>query len=56
METHAEENYLKAIYSIAENSPDTVLTKVVADHIKSKPSSVTDMLQRLSAKRLSTLR
>jgi DtxR family Mn-dependent transcriptional regulator len=52
METHAEENYLKAIYSIAENSPDTVLTKVVADHIKSKPSSVTDMIQRLSAKKL----
>jgi len=52
METHAEENYLKAIYSIAENSPDAVLTKVVADHIKSKPSSVTDMVQRLSAKKL----
>ncbi|RLD23178.1 MAG: metal-dependent transcriptional regulator [Bacteroidetes bacterium] len=52
METHAEENYLKAIYSIAENSPDAVLTKVVADHIKSKPSSVTDMIQRLSAKNL----
>ena len=52
METHAEENYLKAIYSIAENSPDAVLTKVVADHIKSKPSSVTDMIQRLSAKKL----
>lgn len=52
METHAEENYLKAIYSIAENSPDAVLTKVVADHIKNKPSSVTDMIQRLSAKKL----
>ena len=52
METHAEENYLKAIYSISENSPDAVLTKVVADHIKSKPSSVTDMIQRLSAKKL----
>ncbi len=52
METHAEENYLKAIYSIAENSPDAVLTKVVADHIKSKPSSVTDMIQRLSVKKL----
>jgi DtxR family Mn-dependent transcriptional regulator len=52
METHAEENYLKAIYSLSENSDDAVLTSVVANHIQSKPSSVTDMIQRLSDKKL----
>jgi len=52
METHAEENYLKAIYSLSEQSDNAVLTSVVANHIQSKPSSVTDMIQRLSAKKL----
>jgi DtxR family Mn-dependent transcriptional regulator len=52
METNAEENYLKAIYSLSENTTDAVLTCVVANHIKSKPSSVTDMIQRLSSKKL----
>jgi DtxR family Mn-dependent transcriptional regulator len=52
METNAEENYLKAIYSLSENSEDAVLTSVVANYIKSKPSSVTDMIQRLSLKEL----
>lgn len=52
METHAEENYLKAIYSLSENSTAAVLTSDVANHIQSKPSSVTDMVKRLSAKKL----
>ncbi|HFA51953.1 MAG TPA: metal-dependent transcriptional regulator [Bacteroidetes bacterium] len=52
METHAEEDYLKAIYSISENGPAAVSTKEVAEYINSKPSSVTDMIQRLSAKKL----
>jgi len=52
MLTQAEENYLKAIYSLSKNSKTPVLTSSVADYIKSKPSSVTDMVQRLSDKKL----
>jgi len=52
METHAEENYLKVIYSISGNCTENVSTKIVAEHINSKPSSVTSMIQRLSAKKL----
>ena len=52
METHAEEDYLKAIYKIAENDPKPVSTKILAKQMDSKPSSVTDMIQRLSTKEL----
>lgn len=52
METQAEEDYLKAIYKIAENNPKPVSTKILAKKVESKPSSVTDMIQRLSAKEL----
>lgn len=52
METHAEEDYLKAIYKIAESNPKPVSTKVLAKKVDSKPSSVTDMIQRLSVKKL----
>jgi len=52
METHAEENYLKAIYKISEHDPGSVSTKVLAGVMNSKPSSVTDMIQRLSVKEL----
>lgn len=52
METHAEEDYLKAIYKISENTMAAVSTKALAKFVDSKPSSVTDMIQRLSAKEL----
>ena len=56
METHAEENYLKAIYALSENSEKAVLTTTLAQYISSKPSSVTDMLKRLAAKELVSYR
>ncbi len=52
METVAEENYLKTIYSLSENSQEAVPTKMISEHISSKPSSVTDMIQKLSVKKL----
>ena len=52
METHAEEDYLKAIYKISENTSEQVSTKTLAGVVNSKPSSVTDMIQRLSVKKL----
>lgn len=49
--SQAEENYIKSIYhlqQIAEN----VTTNALADHIKTKPASVTDMLKKLQQKNL----
>lgn len=47
----AEENYLKAIYHLAEKDR-TVQTNAIAQHIHAKASSVTDMLDKLSLKEL----
>ncbi len=52
METYSEENYMKAIYQLSENATKTVSTKNIAELIKSKPSSVTDMMQKLAVKKL----
>lgn len=52
METSAEENYLKAIYTLSESTSSPVPTTHLSKYIKSKPSSVTDMLQRLALKKL----
>lgn len=48
-----EENYLKAIYSLAERkeSSDTS-TNEIAERIKTKPPTVTDMLRKLAEKKL----
>ena len=48
-----EENYLKAIYSInLLNGGAGVSTKALADHLKNKAGTVSDMLKRLSEKKL----
>ncbi len=48
METHAVENYVKAIYQIrAENGSEAVSTGEVARRLAVTPGSVTAMLQRL---------
>ena len=49
MLSHSEENYLKAIFHLRSNEGYAVSTTELADHLKTKPSSVTDMLQRLSS-------
>ena len=52
MRTSAEENYLKAIFSIAEETGKGASTTAIAAHIKTKASSVTDMVKRLNEKGL----
>ncbi len=48
----AEENYLKAIYSITKTDLSEANTNVVAEHLSTKASSVTDMAKRLAEKNL----
>lgn len=50
MLTFAEENYLKAIYHLSEGGKKGVATNDVSHAMKTKPASVTDMLQRLGEK------
>lgn len=52
MNSYAEENYLKVIYKISVIEKKRVLTKSIAEKISAKPSSVTDMIQKLAEKKL----
>lgn len=53
MFTQAEENYLKAIYKITQNTADqTVNTKAIADELGTTSASVTDMIKKLTDKSL----
>ncbi len=50
MLSYAEENYLKTIYHLSEESEGNVSTNAIADRLDTKPASVTDMIKKLSAK------
>lgn len=50
--TLAEEDYLKAIYKIAERQGVPVSTSSIADLMQTRPASVTDMLKKLAEKEL----
>jgi len=50
MLTFAEENYLKTIYHLAEETGGTVSTNAIADNLHTKAASVTDMIKKLSSK------
>ncbi len=52
MISSTEENYLKAIFKIAENEKDNASTNSIAKHLATSPASVTDMLKKLSRKEL----
>lgn len=52
MYSFTEENYLKAIYKLNERSSDSVNTNAIAELLQTKAASVTDMLQKLSVKKL----
>ena len=54
MPSQTEENYLKAIYKLAEAEPDTpgVSTNRIAAALATRAASVTDMLRRLADKQL----
>lgn len=49
--TTSEENYLKAIFHLQEKE-GTVTTNAIAEKLQTKPASVTDMMKKLSAKKL----
>jgi len=50
--THSEENYLKAIFHLGTRGAKAVSTNAIAEQMETKPSSVTDMVKRLSEKEL----
>lgn len=50
--TSAEENYLKAIFKIAEKTDGAALTNAIAMAMGTSAASATDMLKRLSEKQL----
>ena len=52
MVSHTEENYLKAIYKIAEKDKKPAGTNAIAREMSTSAASVTDMLKRLSEKGL----
>ncbi len=47
-----EENYLKAIFKLSEKKTDAVGTNDIAEEIKTTAASVSDMLRKLSEKKL----
>ena len=47
-----EENYLKAIFALSAQFENGVSTTAIAKHIHTKASSVTDMIKKLSDKKL----
>jgi DtxR family transcriptional regulator, Mn-dependent transcriptional regulator len=49
-----EENYLKAIYHLSDGGTKSVTTNEVAEAMNTKPASVTDMVKKLSVKKLIT--
>ncbi len=50
--TLSEEDYIKAIYHLGKGENKTVSTNAVAEQMETKPSSVTDMVKKLSDKGL----
>lgn len=52
MFTLSEENYLKAIYHLEPNSGKGISTNAIAEQLETKASSVTDMIKKLSDKKV----
>jgi len=52
MTTKAEENYIKAIYKIADRERKAVATNAIASQMHTSAASVSDMIKRLSEKKL----
>ena len=52
MSTISEENYLKTIFTLSNQLMAGVPTSNIAEHLSTKASSVTDMVQKLAAKDL----
>jgi DtxR family Mn-dependent transcriptional regulator len=52
MLTQTEENYIKAIYNLEISNSHIVSTTLISNQLKTKASSVTDMLKKLAEKKL----
>jgi DtxR family transcriptional regulator, Mn-dependent transcriptional regulator len=52
MNSYTEENYLKSIYHLSVTSDESVSTNSIAASLNTKAASVTDMLKKLSDKKL----
>lgn len=52
MLSFTEENYLKTIYRLSEGGLKAVLTNEIAESMSTKAASVTDMIKKLSTKKL----
>ena len=52
MFSQAEENYIKSIYALELEFQNNVSTNLIAKKMRTKPSSVTDMLKKLAVKGL----
>lgn len=52
MFSQSEENYLKAIFHLTTAEKSGISTNEIAEKLATKPSSVTDMIQKLSDKKL----
>ena len=52
MLSQAEENYIKEIYALEEDTSQLVSTNAIAKKMRTKASSATDMLQKLNQKGL----
>ena len=50
--TLSEEDYIKAIYHLGNGKEDPISTNAIAEQMETKPSSVTDMLKKLSEKNM----
>lgn len=50
--TRSEENYIKTIFHLGRKGTQEVATNAIAELMETKPSSVTDMIKRLSEKDL----
>ncbi len=48
----AEQNYIKAIYHLSEGGVKEVSTNAIADSLKTKPASVSDMISKLATKKV----
>lgn len=52
MQTLTEENYLKAIFKLAQNNLDKISATAIADEMEVNAASVIDMLKKLKEKKL----
>lgn len=52
MFSQSEENYIKAIYHLSTDTKKGISTNAIAEKLETKASSVTDMIKKLSDKKL----